>query len=112
METMGAREFRHRLDQMLRKPSAPCRIMLHNKPALAVMSDDYFLQIMEIFEELKNKGVLKKVSQKLAVEEKKNHAWFWSKAWQKKERQADKEIKSGKKQRVSSAGNFIKALNL
>ncbi len=109
-ETMGAREFRYNLDKMLRNPPRPCRIMLHNKPALVVLSDDDFLQIIEVMEELKNEGVLERVTKNLKMEHKKRPTWFWNKTWQKKEKRADTELKSGKVHHARSAKDLIKQL--
>lgn len=110
IETLGAREFRHRLDGLLRRPSHPFRVMLHNKPALAVLPDEDFLKILEILEELKDEGLLERVEQRLAADEKKRQAWFWSAFWQKKERQADRAIKGGKIHRASSAAELVRQL--
>ncbi|MFN0117935.1 MAG: hypothetical protein ACKVQC_06565 [Elusimicrobiota bacterium] len=110
-DIVGAKEFRQKLDKMLRHPSRPCRVMLHNKPALAVIPDEDFLIMIEIMEELKNEGILDRVTKKLGAEHKKRDAWFWSPSWQKKEKAVDRAIKSGKKpHEARSADEFIRKL--
>ena len=81
---LGAREFRQNLDQLLRKPIA-CRVMLHNKPALAVLPDAEFLALLEIFEELKGAGIVDKIRRKLQAQSRKKHRWFWLASWRTKE---------------------------
>ena len=108
-ETIGAREFRQKLDKILRKPF-PCRIMLHNKPALAVLPDEEFLSLLEILEELKDSGLFSKLQKRLQQESKKKHPWFWSKAWQAKELEVDREIKAGRVRKANSVEEFIKEL--
>ncbi|MBI4055887.1 MAG: hypothetical protein HY402_07150 [Elusimicrobia bacterium] len=84
--------------------------MLHNKPTFVVLPDGDFLQIMEVIEEIKDSGLWKKTVQKLQKESKKKHPWFWSKEWQKKEREVDQEIKAGRVHRSSSVEEFLKEL--
>lgn len=108
-ETMGAREFRQKLDKMLRKPF-PCRVMLHNKPALAVLPDEEFLTLLEILEELKDSGLWKSLQHRLQQESKKKHPWFWSRRWQRAEREVDREIKAGRVRTASSVEEFLKEL--
>lgn len=103
---IGAREFRQRLDQMLRHPAA-CRVMLYNKPAFAVLPDDDFLALLEILEELRGSGVLAKIQRRLQAESKKKNAWFWSKTWQKGEREADREAKAGRVRRAGSVDELL-----
>ena len=110
MKTMGAREFRHGLDKMLRHPTQVCRVMLHNKPALVVLPDVDFFQILEVIEEIKGSGLWNKTIQKLQKESKKKHLWFWSKEWHKKEGVVDREIKAGRVRRASSVEEFLKEL--
>lgn len=45
---------------------------------------------------------------KMAVKVPKSQAWFWSKHWQRKERAADKAIKTGRVRSFSSAKELIK----
>ena len=111
VETMGARQFRKNLDHFLRSPSQPFRIMLLNRPAFAVLPDDDFLQVLEVFQELKNEGILKRVKRKLERAHRKRQAWFWSKSWQKKERQADRDIKKGRIFKAHSVAEFIHQLD-
>ncbi|HAH07899.1 MAG TPA: hypothetical protein DCM05_15475 [Elusimicrobia bacterium] len=111
VETMGAREFRQRLDSILRSPTQPYRVMLHNKPALAVIPDDEFLQILELLEELRSGGLLKRAVKKLEAAHKKRGGWFWRGAWPRKEAQADKELRAGKARRAGSASELIRQLN-
>jgi len=111
IEIMGAREFRLRLDSILRNPGHPYRVMLHNKPALAVLPDEEFLKILELLEELRNGGTLKRAVKTVEASDRKRHAWFSNRSWAKKERQADKEIQAGKTRRARSAGDLISQLN-
>lgn len=108
-KTVGAREFRHGLDKMLRHP-VPCRVMLHNKPALAVLPDDEFLSLLEVLEEIRDAGLLEKVRGRLQAESKKKHAWFWSRAWQKAEREVDREVKAGRVRRAGSVEELLSQL--
>ncbi len=55
-KTVGAREFRHRLDKMLR------------------------------------------------------HSWFWSRAWQKAEREVDREVEAGRVRRAGSVEELLSRL--
>ena len=41
----------------------------------------------------------------------KSQAWFWSKTWQKREKEADKAIREGKIHTFSSAKELIKDLH-
>lgn len=109
-ETIGARDFRRQLDRILRKPSRTWRVMLHNRPALAVLPDHEYLQLLEILEELRTNGLLERVTKKLAKEHKRGHAWFWSRSWQRKEREADKEVTARKIRRARSADQLIRHL--
>ena len=108
-ETIGAREFRQRLDQILRHP-APCRVMLRNKPAFAVLPDDDFLLILEVIEELRGSGLWEKALKRLQAESRKKNAWFWSKSWQKAERAVDRAVKSGRVRRASSVEDLLRKL--
>ena len=38
-------------------------------------------------------------------------AWYWSKEWQKKEREADEDIKAGRVKRFKNVEDLIKDLN-
>lgn len=109
-EYIGAKELRVSLDKVLHS-SHPYRVMLHNKPTVAILPDDQFLQLLEILEELKDSGLLEAAARQLRKERKKKHPWFWTEAWQKGEREVDKEIKSGRMKRAKSAKALIKALN-
>ena len=111
VETMGAREFRQRLDSILRSPTQPYRVMLHNKPALAVIPDDEFLQILELLEELRSGGALRRAVRKLESAHKRRGGWFWRESWAQKEARADKEIRAGKARRARSARELIRQLN-
>ncbi|MBI5243211.1 MAG: hypothetical protein HY922_05915 [Elusimicrobia bacterium] len=110
-ETLGAREFRLRLDSILRNPTQPYRVMLHNKPALAVLPDEEFLRILELLEELRDEGILQRVAKKLDAAHKRRHAWFWAKSWQRREGKADREAQAGKARRAHSAEDIIRQLN-
>jgi hypothetical protein len=46
-----------------------------------------------------------------AVRVPKSQAWFWSKAWQRKEKAADRAIKQGKIKTFSSASELIRDLH-
>lgn len=48
---------------------------------------------------------------KRAVKVPKSQAWFWSKAWQAKERVADRDLKQGKTKTFSSVEELIKDLH-
>lgn len=48
---------------------------------------------------------------KNAVRISKSQAWFWSKSWQRKERQADKAIKEGRVSTFSSAKDLVDDLH-
>ncbi len=109
-EYIGAKELRVHLDKVLHS-SNPYRVMLHNRPAAVILPDDQFLQLLEILEELKDSGLLEAASKRLNRENKKKHAWFWLEAWQRGERQADREIKSGGLKQAKSARELIKILN-
>lgn len=108
-QSLGAREFRQKLDTILRHPY-PCRVMLHNKPALTVLPDNAFLSLLEILEDLKDSGFLNKTQKRLASESRKKHPWFWSKTWQKKEREVDRELKVGRIKKANSVEDFLKEL--
>lgn len=110
-EYIGAKELRINLDKILRNSKHPYRVMLHHQPAVTILPDTQFIEILEIMEELKDSGLLKKVHRKLQAESKKKHPWFWSREWQKAEREADKEFKTGRVYRANSAKQLIKGLN-
>ena len=48
---------------------------------------------------------------KKAVKIPKSQAWFWSQAWQKKEKAADRDIKQGKTRTFSSVGELLDDLH-
>lgn len=48
---------------------------------------------------------------KRAVKVQKSQFWFWSKAWQKKEKTADKDIKADRVHTFSSAKDLIEDLH-
>ncbi|MBI2327023.1 hypothetical protein HYU92_01785 [Candidatus Curtissbacteria bacterium] len=48
---------------------------------------------------------------KKAIKIPKSQAWFWSGAWQKKEREADKAIKEGRVHSFSSAKDLVDNLH-
>ena len=110
-EYIGAKELRLSLDKVL-KSSHPYRVMLHNKPMVAILPDDKFMELLEIMEELKESGLLAEAVKRFQAKSRKKHAWFWSEAWQKGEREVDREIGSGKKPyRASSVDDLIKDLD-
>lgn len=110
-EYIGAKELRLSLDKVL-KSDHPYRVMLHNKPMVAILPDDKFMELLEIMEELKESGLLKEAVKRFQERSKKKHAWFWSEEWQKKEAEVDREIRSGKKPyRANSAQEMIDELN-
>ena len=111
MEYIGAKQLRMSLDKILRNTDHPYRVMLRNKPTVTILPDDQFLEILEILEELKDSGFLEKAALRLQGESKKKHPWFWSKRWQKAEREADRELKAGRVYRAESAKELIKELN-
>lgn len=48
---------------------------------------------------------------KKAIKIPKSQAWFWSKAWQRKEKEADKAIKEGRVNTFSSAKDLVDSLH-
>lgn len=110
-EYIGAKELRMGLDKILRNTDHPYRVMLHNKPAVAILPDSQFMELLEILEELKDSGLLEKITRKLHEESKKKHPWFWSRSWQKGERQTDRDIKAGRVYRANSARELVKELH-
>ncbi len=109
-EYIGAKELRINLEKILRQPDHPYRVMLHNKPTVAILPDDQFLHLLEILEELKDSGLLEQAVRKLQEESKRKHVWFWSESWQKGEREVDKEISSGRTKRYKSVKALLKKL--
>jgi len=110
-EYIGAKELRVHLDKILRSDH-PFRVMLHNKPTVAIIPDDKFMELLEIMEELKESGVLQEALKRFRVKSKKKHAWFWSKEWQKGEEEVDRQIRAGKKpHRANSAKELISQLS-
>lgn len=109
-EYIGAKELRLRLDEILREPQHPYRVMLRNKPAFAIIPDQQFLELLELLEELKDSGVLASAARKLKRESKKKHAWFWAEEWQKGERQADADVRAGRVKKSGSAAALAKQL--
>lgn len=109
-EYIGAKELRVNLDKVLHS-SHPYRVMLHNKPKVTILPDDRFLELMEIIEELKDSGLLEKAARRFQQESKTKHAWFWSEAWQKGEKEVDEDIKTGRMKRFKSAKDLFKHLD-
>jgi len=50
---------------------------------------------------------MERVRKRLQVESKRKHAWFWSRSWQKAEREVDREVKAGRVRRVGSVGELL-----
>lgn len=107
---IGAKELRVHLDKVLRETQHPYRVMLRNKPVVAILPDAQFLQILEVLEELRGSGLLEKASKKLQAESRKKNPWFWSEAWQKGESEVDAAIKAGRVKRAKSARSLLKQL--
>ena len=110
-ETVGAKEFRSRLPDILRHPTHTYRVMLQNKFSVAVLPDYQFAQILEMFQELQNAGVLGPVIDRLQKESKRKNPWFWSSAWQKGHRASRADVKAGRVKRFSSVCDLLKDLN-
>ena len=109
-EYIGAKELRLNLDKILREATHPYRVMLHNKPTVTIIPDDEFLRLLELLEEIKDSGLLKKAAKKLKKETKRSHFWFWAPVWQEGEREADRDIKAGRVKRAGSAKEFFKKI--
>ena len=109
-EYIGAKELRVHLDKVLHS-THPYRVMLHNKPAAAILPDGQFLRLLELLEELRGSVLLEKAARNLKKQNKKGNIWFWNEAWQKGERKVDAEIRRGKLKRTSSASDLIKTLH-
>ena len=110
-EYIGAKELRIGLDKILRQTDHPYRVMLHNRPALAILPDDQFIELLEIMEELKDSGYLTKIRGKLRAESRKKRLWFWSEAWQKGEKEVDDAIKAGRTKSFKSVNSLVKHLH-
>ncbi|OGS05468.1 MAG: hypothetical protein A3G41_07705 [Elusimicrobia bacterium RIFCSPLOWO2_12_FULL_59_9] len=110
-EYIGAKELRMNLDKILRCTDHPYRVMLRNKPAVAILPDAQYIELLEILEEIKDSGLLEKTRKKLQEESKKKHPWFWSEVWQKAERKAESDIAAGRVRRFNSARALIKDLH-
>ena len=108
---IGAKELRLNLDSILRDQQHPYRVTLRNKPAVAILPDAQFMELLEILEELKTSGLLDRAIKKLREGKKKEHAWFWSEEWQKGEREVDAQIKAGKIKRFKSVKALFKELD-
>lgn len=107
---IGAKELRLTLDKILRDPQHPYRVMLYNKPAIAILPDEQFIELLEVLEELKDSGLLEQAINKLHEESKEKHPWFWTKSWQEGEREADKNIRTGKVKQAGSARELLQKL--
>ena len=109
-EYIGAKELRVNLDRILRHGGRPYRVMLRNKPVLAILPDKQYLELLEILEELKDSGLLEKTRRKLEMESRKKNPWFWSSSWRKAEREAERDLSAGRKKSFKSARELIKDL--
>lgn len=108
---IGAKELRMNLDSILRGPGHPYRVMLHNKPTVAIIPDAQFLQLLELLEELKDSGLLEQAVRKLRADSKKKHAWFWTPDWQAGEETVDQEVRSGRMKKYKSGKALFKELD-
>ena len=108
---IGAKDLRVGLDKILRETDHPYRVMLHNRPALAILPDSQFIELLELLEELKDSGLLEKARKKLFEEGKRKNIWFWSRSWQKGEREVDWAVKAGRTKSFKSAQALIKHLH-
>lgn len=72
----------------------------------AILSTELVKKVEKLSKELA--AVKREV--KNAVRISKSQAWFWSKAWQKKEKEADKDIREGKVKSFSSVESLLKDL--
>jgi PHD/YefM family antitoxin component YafN of YafNO toxin-antitoxin module len=109
-EYIGAKELRVNLNKILRRPDHPYRVMLRNKPAIAILPDEQYIELLEILEDLRESGLLEKTRKKLQEESKRKHPWFWSESWQKGEREADADRAAGRIKTSKSARALIKDL--
>ena len=109
-EYIGAKELRLNLDRIMRRGARPYRVMLRNKPVLAILPDKQYLEILEILEELKDSGLLEKAREKLDRESREKNPWFWSASWRKSERAADRDLPAGRKKSFKSARELLKDL--
>ena len=110
-EYIGAKEFRLHLNEILRHPKGPYRVMLHNQPRLAILPDEQFILLLEILEELRSSGLLKQITRQLQQESKQQHPWFWMEAWQKTEKEVDNDIRARRLKRSHNAKTLLKELN-
>ena len=110
-ETLGAKEFRSRLPEILRHPTHAYRVMLQNKFSVAVMPDYQFAQVLEMLQELQNEGLLKPIIERLQKESRKKNPWFWTPSWQKGSRASRADVKAGRVKRFSSVQSLLKDLN-
>ncbi|MFN0117026.1 MAG: hypothetical protein ACKVQC_01865 [Elusimicrobiota bacterium] len=110
-EYIGAKELRVHLDKIL-KSNHPLRVMLHNKPTVAIIPDDKYMELLEFMEDMRESGLLSKAVKRFHSKSRKKNAWFWSEEWQKGEKEVEKEIRFGKKpRRAASAKDIIDELN-
>lgn len=73
----------------------------------AIISTELVKQVEKLSRELAAvKNEIKK-----AVKVPKSQVWFWSKAWQKKEKEADRAIKEGRVHSYSSVDDLIENLH-
>lgn len=110
MTTLGARELRARLPDILRDRTRPYRVFVHNKPAVTIVPDDQFLFLMEVIQEVQNMGLLDKAISRIRDESKQRHPWFWSESWQQAHRSAEDDIAAGRVQEYGSVEDLIKGL--
>ena len=110
-ETVGAKEFRSRLRDILRNPTRAYRVMLQNKFSVAVLPDHQFARILEMLQELQNAGLLAPVIERLQKASRRKNPWFWSPAWQEGHRASRADVKAGRVKRFSSARALLKDLN-
>lgn len=109
-ETVGAKEFRSRLPEILRNPTHAYRVLLQNKFSVAVLPDYQFAQILEMLQELQNAGLLAPVIERLQKQSRKKNPWFWTPAWQKGHRASQVDVKAGRVKRFYSLQGLLKDL--
>lgn len=110
IKTLGARDLRARLPDILRDKSHPYRVFVHNKPAVTIVPDDQFLLLMEVVQEIQNMGLLDQAIGRIREESRRRHPWFWSQSWQQGQSAAEGDIAAGRVKEYSSLEDLIKGL--
>lgn len=96
MVTIGSKDLRLQLKSILKDRTHTYRVLIHNRPAVAIVPDAQFLFLMEIVQEIQNLGLLEKVLERVKQGSRISHPWFWTRGWQEGHKAAEADIEAGR----------------